>query len=200
MISRVKGIVASRSDGRVEIECASGVSYEIEVPLMVLERVPSVGLPFELRTLHIVREDSTALYGFNAAHERDLFKRLLGAKGVGPKVALAMMSTLRPERLARALVEKDLAALSQVPGVGRKTAERIAVELGDRVTHLVTSEESGPGTDRVHAAVKALIALGLSFNEADTSVRRVIEQGAPEDTEELIRQALAPAPRPAQAP
>lgn len=192
MISRVTGKVVSRTEDRVEVETASGLSYEIEVPLMVLERVPAVGGGVELRTLHIVREDSAALYGFMAAHERDLFKRLLGAKGVGPKVALAMMSTLRPERLARALVEKDLAALSQVPGVGKKTAERIAVELGDRVAHLAVSEQAGPATERVQAAVRALVALGLSFNEADTSVRRVIERGAPEDTEELIRQALAP--------
>jgi len=192
MISRIKGTVTSRSTDRVEVETASGVCYEIEVPLTVLERIPRSGQSVELRTLHVVREDSAALYGFLAAHERDLFKRLLGAKGVGPKVALAMMSTLRPERLARALVEKDLAALSQVPGVGKKTAERIAVELGDRMTDLAASTDGGPGAGRVQAAVKALVALGLTFQDADAAVRRVIEQGAPEDTEELIRQALAP--------
>lgn len=192
MISRIKGRVVGRTEDRVEVETVSGLCYEIEVPLMVLERMPAVGGEVELRTLHIVREDSTALYGFMAAHERELFKRLLAAKGVGPKVALAMMSTLRPERLARALVEKDLAALSLVPGVGRKTAERIAVELGDRVTDLAVAHEPGQGSDRVQAAVRALVALGLSFPDADASVRRVIEGGAPTDTEEIIRQALAP--------
>lgn len=193
MISRIRGTLVSRDLDRVEIETGGGVVYEVEVPLTILERLPRPpATDFALRVLQVVREDSVTLYGFVEAHERELFKRLLGATGVGPKVALAMMSTYSAPRLARALAEKDVNALKQVTGVGRKTAERIVLELADRVQDLAVAP-SGDGTpvDAAREAVAALVALGYSFTDADASVRRALEDGADVGTDELVRRALA---------
>ena len=166
----------------------------MEAPLTVLERLPSPGGAIELRTVQVVTETSVALYGFIDPHERALFRRLLTASGVGAKVALAMMSTYSAERLARALVEKDTVALQQISGIGKKKAEKIALDLADKVADLaiVTPRvgDGGPASG-AQEAVQALVALGYSFGEADKAVRDVLETGVPETTEELIRQALA---------
>lgn len=192
MISRLHGTVLSRDTDRVEIETKGGVVYEVEVPLTVLQRLPAPGGTVELRTHQVVTDTSVALYGFIVAHERTLFQRLLTASGVGAKVALAMMSTYSAERLVRALVEKDTTALQQVSGIGRKKAEKIAIELSDKVADLaIVTPISPTATSGAQEAVQALVALGYSFGDADQAVRLVLESGAPKSTEELIRKALA---------
>lgn len=192
MISRLQGTILARETDRVEIETSGGVVYEVEVPLTVLQRVPAPGGTIELRTHQVVTDTSVALYGFIDAMERTLFQRLLSASGVGAKVALAMMSTYTAERLARALVEKDITALQQVSGIGKKKAEKIALELADKVADLaiVTPTVAGEGSG-AQEAVQALISLGYSFGDADHAVRSVLETGAPDSTEELIRKALS---------
>jgi len=193
MISRLKGILITREPDRIEVETGGGVVYEVEVPLTVFERLPGPDRAIEIRTLQIVREDSATLYGFLEAYERTLFKRLLGASGVGAKLALAMLSTYNAPRLARALVEKDITALTQVSGVGKKTAERLALELSDKVTDLaIAADTGGPITKASGAqeAVAALVALGYTFADADTAVRSVLESGAVSGADELIRKAL----------
>ncbi len=193
MISRVKGVLVHRDRDRVEVETASGLVYEVEVPLTVAERLPRPGSQVELRTVHVVREDAVLLCGFLTPQERSLFLRLLGASGVGARLALAMLSALSAQRLAQALAEKDVAALTQVSGVGKKTAERLALELSDKVSDLTGSPaEAGTGASApAQAAVKALMALGYSFSDADEAVRRVLDREAPAGTDELIRRALA---------
>jgi Holliday junction DNA helicase RuvA len=192
VISRLRGTVLTRDAERVEVETSGGVVYEVEVPLTVLQRLPSPGGAVEIRTVQVVTENSVALYGFVDAHERTLFQRLLTASGVGAKVALAMMSTFSAERLARALVEKDLTALQQVSGIGRKKAEKIALELADRVADLAIVTPRAPGqSSGAQEAVQALVALGYSFADADRAVREVLEAGTPKTTDELIRKALA---------
>jgi Holliday junction DNA helicase RuvA len=193
MISRIHGTILFRDTDRVEIETSGGVVYEVEVPLTVLQRLPNPGGAVELRTQQVVTDSSVALYGFIDAHERTLFRRLLTASGVGAKLALAMMSAYNAERLARALVEKDTAALRQVSGVGKKKAEKIALELADRVADLaIVTPTGGPvESSTAQEAVQALVALGYSFVDADHAVRQVLESGVPETTEELIRRALA---------
>ena len=194
MISRIKGTLVTRDLDRIEVETPGGVVYELEIPLTILQRLP---LPpaenFEIRTLQVVREDSVTLYGFAEDNERELFRRLLGATGVGPKVALAMLSTYNAPRLAQALAEKDVVALTQVSGVGKKTAERIALELADRVLDLVVAGDGATSHVAGHTqeAVAALVALGYTFADADTAIRRALEQGEPEDREDLIRRALS---------
>ena len=194
MISRLQGTLLGREGERVEVETRGGVVYEVEAPLTVLERLPSPGSAIELRTVQVVTETSVALYGFIDPHERALFRRLLTASGVGAKVALAMMSTYSAERLARALVEKDTVALQQISGIGKKKAEKIALDLADKVADLaIVTPRVGDGgpANGAQEAVQALVALGYSFGEADKAVRDVLETGVPETTEELIRQALA---------
>ena len=192
MISRLQGKLLSRDAACVEVETSGGVVYEVEVPITVLQGLPSPGGSVELRTLQVVTESSIALYGFSSAHERLLFQRLLTATGVGAKLALAMMSTYSVERLARALVEKDSTALQQVSGIGKKKAEKIALDLADKVADLaiVTPVVDGV-TGVVQDAVQALVNLGYSFSVADTAVRAVLEDGIPDSTEELVRRALS---------
>ena len=192
MISRLHGTVLTRDNDRVEVETTGGVVYEVEVPITVLERLPAPGGAVEIRTVQVVTDSSASLYGFVDAHERTLFQRLLTASGVGAKVALAMMSTFSAERLARALVEKDHAALQQVSGIGRKKAEKIALELADKVADLAIVTPSAPEqVSGAQEAVQALVALGYTFGDADRAVRDILEAGAPDTTEELIRLALA---------
>jgi Holliday junction DNA helicase RuvA len=197
LISRLKGTLVSREPDHVEVETAGGVVYEIRVALSILERLPKPPAPdFEIRTLQVVREDSVTLYGFLEPFERELFMRLLGARKVGPKMALAMLSTYSARRLVQALVEKDVTALTQVSGVGKKTAELIVLELADRVEDLALGAAgldgvgvgTTPGTQK---AVAALVALGYSLVDADAAVRAALTEGEPESTDELVRRALA---------
>ena len=194
MISRLKGTLLTREpDGTLEVETAGGVVYEVAVPLTVLTRLPSPGAHLELRTVHIVREDSATLYGFLEAIERDLFRRLLNAHGVGAALALKMMSSYTAHRLARAIVEKDANALKQVSGVGKKTAETIILELSDKLTDLAVGEPQGAGeaSRGAQEAVSALVALGYSFTDADEAVRAVLQDGGGQSVEEIIRKDLA---------
>lgn len=194
MISRLRGILLSRTDEVVEISTPGGVVYEVSVPLTVAQRFPPVGKEIEVLTLHILREDLSALYGFLEVGERELFRRLLGVSGIGGRIALAMLSTYPAPRLARALIEKDIAALVAVSGVGKKTAERLCLELADRVVDLDLS--LGPVTlggagGVAQEAVRALTALGMSFHEADIAVNEVLESEGTMSASELIRKALA---------
>lgn len=193
MISRLKGTLLTRDlDGTVEVETAGGVVYEVDVPLTVLQRMPSPGNGVELRTVQVVREDAITLFGFLDAVERDLFQRLTTVSGVGARLALALMSAYTAHRLARALVEKDVNALKQVSGVGKKTAERLALELADKVQDLAVGaagaeESAAPGAQE---AVAALVALGYAFTDADDAVRAVLEGSGASSADELIRKAL----------
>ena len=193
MISRLRGTLLSRNEMGIEIATSSGVVYAVDVPLSVAERLPNVGEEVELRTAQVVREDLIALYGFLDAGERRLFQTLLSVSGVGAKLALAMLSVYPAPRLARALAEKDVGALVQVPGVGRKTAERLALELADRVQDLDVGGEVTPeGVPRgAHDAVQALVSLGMSFQDADRAVRRTLEGDAGLEMADLVRKALA---------
>ena len=158
----------------------------------MFQRLPATGAELELRTVYVVREDSADLYGFIEPHERTLFARLLTASGVGPKLALAMLSTFTSARLAQALAERDTTALTQVSGVGKKKAEKIVLELADKVQDLaVTAEASGSQAPGAQEAVAALTGLGYSFVEADEAVRRVVATGGELSTEALIRTVLA---------
>ena len=192
MISRLQGKLLSRDDACVEVGTSGGVVYEVEVPITVFQGRPSLGGSVELRTFQLVTESSIALYGFSSAEERLLFQRLLTATGVGAKLALAMMSTYSAERLVRALVEKDSTALQQVSGIGKKKAEKIALDLADKVADLAIVTPVADGvTGGAQDAVQALVNLGYSFSVADSAVRTVLEDGPQDSTEELVRRALS---------
>ena len=192
MISRVRGTVVSRDTDRVELLATSGVVYEIHVPLTVFQRLPEEGAELELRTAYIVRDEIPSLYGFLEPGEQELFHRLMKVQKVGPRLAMALMSTYRAGRLARGIAEKDAKLLSRVSGVGKKTAERIVLELSDKVSDLaVAGEGSGPEAKLTAEAVAALVALGYAFTDADAAVREVIAADSPASTEELVRRVLA---------
>lgn len=194
MISRLRGQLLTRqADGRVEIETPGGVVYEVAVPLTVLQRIPAPGSAVEVRTVQVVREDALDLYGFLEEGERELFRRLMTVSGIGPRLALQLLSAYSGARLARALAEKDVNALKQVSGVGKKTAERLVLELADKVADLAVAGGAAvaPGAGPIaQEAVAALVALGYGFADADDAVRRALEESGAQSAEELIRRAL----------
>ena len=190
MISAVRGVLVSKSGDRVVLETSGGVSYEIAVPLGVLERMPAEGRPVDLRTVLVVREDGWALYGFDQELERTVFQRLLLASGIGPKLALALVSTLGGPRVAAAVREADLATLCSVPGIGKKTAERVVLELKDRLRDLAAGEPAAARSVPAEQAVQALVNLGYNANDADRAVRAAVSQNGAGEPAELIRRAL----------
>ncbi len=190
MIAGVRGVLHAKTGDRVLVVTDGGVTYEIAVPLGVLETMPAVGNRVELKTVLVVRDDGWLLFGFDEDHERALFQRLLGATGVGPRLALALVSTLGGARVVRSIKEGDLAALCTVPGVGKKTAERIVVELKDRLRDIAAPgapETAGAPTEQ---AVQALVNLGYPSVEAERAVRAVLAEGEQAQAVDLIRGAL----------
>jgi len=195
MIARLDGTLAAHGLDRIELRTSGGVTYEVMVPLSVLEALPKVGGDIALHTAMVVREDATTLYGFATSDERKLFQRLMGTTGVGPSLAMNLLSTLTGERLVRAIREGDLTALTRVPRVGKKLAERLVLELRDKlegaevaVSGAKAASTGGPSAD----AVRALVALGYQPADAERAVRAALD-GAPkgETTADLIRRALA---------
>ncbi len=191
MISRVRGTLLTRELGRAEVLAASGVVYEIEIPLTVFERLPPAGNEVELLTHMVVREDSLTLVGFLDAGGRRVFARLLEAKGVGPRLALTMLSSLSSERLAAAINAREVDVLRRIPGVGKKTAERLVVDLGDKMEDLAIAAASPAGGHDAERAVGALVALGYGAAEAGGAVRRALDDEPELDGAGLIKAALA---------
>ena len=189
MIAHVRGRLAGKSADRVIVETAGGVGYDVVVPLGVMERLPAVGAEVTLATELVVREDGWALYGFLDDAERRFFQRLTSVSGVGPKIGIALLSALGVERGARALREKNIALLSSVSGIGRKTAERLALELGEKVEDFAAAP-AAPIPVGAEAALKALERLGYATAEADRAVRQVLAGNGNDETEALVRRAL----------
>lgn len=189
MIAHIRGRLASKASDRVVIETPGGVGYEIVVPLGVMERLPATGTDVTLATELVVREDGWALYGFLNASERRFFQRLTSVSGVGPKLGIALLSALGVERGARALREKNIALLSSVSGIGRKTAERLALELGEKVEDFTDAPAIAVPAG-AEAALKALERLGYATAEADRAVRQVLAGNGNDETEALVRRAL----------
>ena len=190
MIAGVRGTVTARSGDLVTVATAGGVSYEMAVPLSVLEQLPAAGSEVHLHTALVVREDGWALFGFETADERIVFQRLLGASGVGPRLALGLMSALGSDRVVRAIKDGDLAALCTVSGVGKKKAERMVLELKDRMGDLEITGEPTGSDSAGDQAVKALVTLGYGQMEADGTARTVLAANGTADTAEVIRSAL----------
>ena len=192
MISRIQGKLVRRDLGAVEVATTGGVTYEISIPLTVFEGLPREGADVELLTHLVVREDAQELFGFLTAGERALFARLLTASGVGPRLALNMLSTLAPDKLVAAITGKDIATLRQIPGLGSKKAEKLVVELADRLNDLAVVTTAGRSAGRsTEEAVATLMALGYSAPEASAAVRRALDDQGKLIGIELIKAALA---------
>lgn len=193
MIATVSGLLMERDGEAVVIQTDGGVGYEITVPLGTLERLPAVGQIVNLYTELVVREDAWSLYGFDRRGDRTVFQRLLGASGFGPKLALALISTLGAGRTVRSIRQNDLAALSSVSGIGKKKAERLVLELRDRFEDLESHDphplEAAPSPP-AEAAVKALVRLGYAPAAAEEAVRDALTGTDDGDTALLVRRAL----------
>ncbi|MGE3617081.1 MAG: Holliday junction branch migration protein RuvA [Gemmatimonadales bacterium] len=189
MIAAITGVLAGRTGDTIVLATDGGVGYEVVIPLGVAERLPAPGARCSLHTELVVREDGWTLYGFDRPGDRVIFQRLLGASGFGPRLALALLSTLGPGRTVRAVQGKDVAVLSTVPGIGRKKAERLILELSDRFADLAVDAGPTRGSAAAEAA-RALTSLGYPPAQADDAVRAAVAAGADADSATLIRRAL----------
>ncbi|MGF6112448.1 Holliday junction branch migration protein RuvA [Pseudomonas frederiksbergensis] len=201
MIGRLRGTLAEKQPPHLILD-VNGLGYELEVPMTTLYRLPSVGEPLTLHTHLVVREDAQLLYGFASKRERDFFRELIRLNGVGPKLALALMSSLEVDELVRCVQSQDTSALTKVPGVGKKTAERLLVELKDRfkawetvpaMFALVPNQPGGldapaPTVTAESDAISALVSLGYKPQEASKAITSIKEKGL--SSEDLIRRAL----------
>ncbi len=190
MIAGIHGTIIAKTGDRVILATTGGINYEIAVPLGVLERLPAEGATVHLQTIPVIREDSWALYGFDEDHERRIFQRLLGTTGVGPRLALAILSTLGGTRVARAVTGGDIAALCTVPGIGKRTAERLVVELKDKMADVEGPEPVGGPSAASEQAVQALVNLGYPRTDAEAAVRAHVSDDGTGSTVDLIRGAL----------
>ena len=196
MIGRLRGTLAEKQPPHLLLD-VDGVGYEVEVPMTTLYRLPAQGEVVTLHTHLVVREDAHLLYGFGEKRERELFRELIRLNGVGPKLALALMSSLEVDELVRCVQAQDTSVLVKVPGVGKKTAERLLVELKDRfkawenlptISPLVLPNQAAGAASAEADAVSALVALGFKPQEASRAVAAV--EGEDLSSEELIRRAL----------
>jgi Holliday junction DNA helicase RuvA len=193
MIALVSGTVAVRRSDHVIVDCG-GVGYKLAVSAETLRHVPAVGKEAQLHTHLVVRDDALQLYGFATEDERDLFLMLLGVQAVGPKVALAVLSAGPPRELLAAVAAGDAARLQAVPGIGKRTAERIIVELREKVDVAVPEGAKvviRRGDDPRSLARDALLGLGYSAQEAD----ELLDGADGETPEDLIAAALRMARR-----
>jgi holliday junction DNA helicase RuvA len=195
MIVQVAGVLVTKELDRIEILTDGGVAYELAVPLNAYEALPKAGERCAVHTYLVVKEDGWQLFGFTSPYERRVFQKVLGAKGVGPALALGLLSSLTAERLVRAIREKDVPTLQSVPRVGRKKAEQMILDLADKLDDLQGSATpavgrgSGPGAED---AIRALVSLGYTTVDAEKAVRGVLDAGAKGlSAPELIRAALA---------
>jgi holliday junction DNA helicase RuvA len=195
MISRVQGTLLRKELDLVELMTTGGVAYELTIPLGVYEALPRKGEACTLHTYLVVKEDGWQLYGFSTEFERRVFQRVLDAKGVGPALAIGLLSALSAERLVRAIREKDLATLQGAPRVGRKKAEQLILDLSEKMDDLLPDigrRTSDIGGDAVTLdAVRALVSLGYSAPDAERSVKAALDTRGPSvSAPDLIREAL----------
>ncbi|NKN32394.1 Holliday junction branch migration protein RuvA [Marichromatium bheemlicum] len=194
MIGRLRGQLVHKQPPRLMLD-VGGVGYELEAPMSTFYELPAVGETVTLITHLAVREDAQVLYGFIRESDRALFRNLLKVTGVGARMALAILSGMDAARFAQCVEYEDVTALTKLPGIGKKTAQRLVVEMRDRLEMLATppcvgaADENTPGADQALAdAVSALVALG--FRPADaTRMARAADDGA-KTSEEIIRVAL----------
>jgi len=193
LIARVQGKLVAKDLDAIEVMTGGGIAYELTIPLNVYENLPRVNDDVTLHTSLVVKEDSWQLFGFTSVFEKRLFEKLLTANGVGPALAIGLLSALSPTRLIRAIREKDIPTLQSVPRVGRKKAERLILDLGDKLDGLGDGGTStAPASAAADDAMRALVSLGYSTADAERGVRAALEAGGgAKPATELIRAALA---------
>lgn len=200
MIGRLRGTLADRQAPEILVD-VGGVYYEVQVPMSTVYQLPAVGRDVCLHTHLVVREDAHLLYGFFTLQERQMFRSLIKVTGVGPKMALAILSGMAVDEFVRTIRVNDIAGLTRMPGIGRKTAERLIVEMKDRLAEWgselqVSLVETSPGVSAGERAISqeaetALIALGYKPQDATRMIAQVLKvDNTIARSEDLIRQAL----------
>jgi Holliday junction DNA helicase RuvA len=197
MIGQIRGILVEKKPPEILVD-VGGLSYELQIPMSTAYQLPEVGSELRLHTHFVVREDAQLLYGFYELKDKTLFRALIRVNGVGPKMALAILSGMAADEFARTVRENDVAAMTRMPGIGKKTAERLIVEMRDRLTEWDDAEAAAalPGATQSTSAMgkeaeTALLALGYKPQQAARAVAMVLKSD-PEvpDSESLIRLAL----------
>lgn len=204
VISYIRGTLSEKMDGAAVVEAGS-IGYRIFMPLSALELLPAAGEEVVIYTYFQVREDAMCLYGFLNCQDREMFRRLIGVNGIGPKAALGLLGTLRPDDLRLAILTGDAKAIARAPGIGAKTAQRIILDLKDKVSAeemlaSVTAESGSAGkaeegvqvslsAEAAREAVDALVALGYSNLEASKAVKQV-ELTEDMDAESVLKASL----------
>ena len=196
MIASLTGVLQYKSPTEILID-VHGVGYIVSIPLSTFEKLGDVGSPLSLLTYFHVREDALQLYGFFSDEERRLFKLLISVSGIGPKIAQSILSGMDVEELKSHLLNGNVTALTAIPGVGKKTAERLILELRDKVGKSIMVAESTTVGERASAAIRAealqaLTSLGYNLQIAEKSIRLVLKEteGSIISLEELIKRAL----------
>ena len=172
MISRLVGVLAEKAPPHVLVD-VNGVGYEVQVPMRTFSNLPDLGSKVTLLTQFIVREDAQLLYGFLTAGERESFRELIKISGVGPRIALALLSGLNTDELAQAVAAQDASRLVKVPGVGKKTAERLLLELKGKLAPALNKPGFAAASDTQGDILQALIALGYSDKEAQAALKQL---------------------------
>ena len=173
MIGKLSGTLLEKNPPEVLVDC-HGVGYEVQVPMGTFYNLPHVGQPVSLLTHFIVREDAQLLYGFATAQERQTFRALIKISGVGPRMALSLLSGMSSEELVQAIALQDVSRLVKVPGVGKKTAERLLLELKGKLGDAVTTGAAAQVKSDAHADIlQALLALGYSDKEASACLKQL---------------------------
>ncbi len=183
VIASVRGKILQKNPPQIVVECG-GIGYEIDVPMSTFYNLPDIGEEVFLSTVMIVREDAQLLYGFLTAQEKEVFKLLMKVSGIGPRISLAVLSSMSAEDIGNAIANGEVGLLTKIPGIGKKTAERMVLELKDKV--LVTAVSS-PVSNVQSEIIQALTALGFSDREARLAAKQV---PADVDASEGIRLCL----------
>lgn len=186
MIGRLTGILLEKQPPMIALE-VQGVAYELDVPMSTLYQLPATGNKTTLFTHLVVREDAHLLYGFATDEERQLFRQLLRVSGVGARTALAVLSGLSVAELHQTVATRDTSRLTRIPGIGKKTAERLMLELKDRLTGAIQSDDAVVAPNVRGDALRALLALGYSEKEASSALSKVSTEL---NVSEAIRHAL----------
>jgi Holliday junction DNA helicase RuvA len=197
MIGYLRGTILEKHPNQVIIE-AGGVGYDVQIPISTFTALPGQGATASLRIHTHVREDALLLFGFATPGEKTVFERLISVSGIGPKLAITVLSGLPTAELVAAIRSNDLPRLIRIPGIGKKTAERMVLELKDKLTAVdaigkaTPTAESGPSYSTLERDVlSALQNLGCSRPAAEEALRKVLDKGAPLEFEPLFRAALA---------
>jgi Holliday junction DNA helicase RuvA len=170
MIGKLSGTLGDKNPPQVVVDC-NGVGYEVDVPMSTFYNLPAVGEKITLLTHLVVREDAQLLYGFGTGGEREAFRQLIKISGVGPRTALSVLSGMSVGDIAQAVTAQDAGRLVKVPGIGKKTAERLLLELKGKFGADIGAGASSPGTDAQADILQALVALGYSDKEAAASLK-----------------------------